>query len=172
MKKIFLLCTTLLLWHSPAQATDVGDIYYSDKTFSTNLNSSKMPIGVVFWANVDQTKCYVLALPQPADMNLATAKSQCANFSTLGTSAGNWKLPTMKQAFQMRTQQWLGVSDNKFTNLNKKLTSITTGQALKASDYWTLGYSNQFTVNPSTGAIKFAGSGGTRSVRCVMEVNC
>lgn len=45
MKKLILLVLGIILWNSPAFATDVGDIYYSDKTFSTNLNTSKMPIG-------------------------------------------------------------------------------------------------------------------------------
>lgn len=172
MKKSILLVLGIILWNSPAFATDVGDIYYSDKTFSTNLNTSKMPIGVVYWTNQDQTRCYILALPQPASMALSNATTQCANFSTLGTSAGNWSVPTMKQAFQMRTQQWLGVSDNKFTVLNKKLSEIETGQALVNENYWTNGYQNSFTYNPSTGAMSFAGNGGSRRVRCVMEVNC
>ena len=44
MKKSILLVLGIILWNSPAFATDVGDIYYSDKTFSTNLNLSLIHI--------------------------------------------------------------------------------------------------------------------------------
>ena len=71
----------------------------------------------------------------------------------------------------MRTQQWLGVSDNKFTVLNTKLSQIETGQALVNENYWTNGYNNSFTYNPSTSAISFAGNSGNRRVRCVTEVD-
>ena len=173
MKKILLSFPALLisLWSFNAAAVDVGDIYYSDKRFDTNLVSSKMPIAVVYWVNTDKTTAYVLALRQPENMTLSVAKTQCANFSTLGTNAGDWELPTMKQGFSMITQKWNGVSDNKFTVVNTKLGQIETGQALKNDYYWTLGYQNKWKVNPSTGDMNYdASTSGSRAVRCVMEV--
>lgn len=171
MKKI-LIITTLMLWSFNALAVEVGDVYYHDKSFSTEVETAKMPIGVVYWVNIDRTTGYVLALLQPADMDLATAKTQCANFSTLGTNAGNWKLPTMEQAFKMVTQRWNGVIDQKFSVINRKLSKITTGQALKSGNYWTLGYRNKWSVNPSSGDFTYnSGNTGNRAVRCVMEVS-
>lgn len=172
MKKLLLIIGLLLLFSEKVQAVEVADVYYHDKTFSTEVDSAKMPIGVVYWVNIDRTKGYVLALLQPADMTLSVAKTQCANFSTLGTSAGEWKLPTMEQGFKMITQRWNGVSDNKFSVVNAKLGKITTGQALKNSYYWTLGYQNKWKVNPSTGDMNYdASTSNSRSVRCVMEVD-
>ena len=51
MKKILLSFPALLisLWSFNAAAVDVGDIYYSDKSFNSSIVSSKMPIVVVFW---------------------------------------------------------------------------------------------------------------------------
>ena len=171
MYRFLTIILAALLWCHNAGAVDVGDIYYSDRTFSTNLNSSKMPIAVVYWVNTDKTKAYVLALRQPENMTLSVAKTQCANFSTLGTNSGDWDLPTMKQAFNMITQRWNGVSDNKFSVVNSKLGKIETGQALKNDYYWTLGYQNKWKVNPSTGDMSYDGStSGSRAVRCVMEV--
>lgn len=173
MKKILLSFPALLisLWSFNAAAVDVGDIYYSDKSFNSSIVSSKMPIGVVFWVNTDKSQAYVLALNQPSNMAISVAKTQCANFSTLGTKAGDWKLPSMKQGFSMITQRNNGVSDNKFTILNNKLTKVETGQALKNDYYWTLGYQNKWKVNPSTGDMNYdASTSGSRAVRCVMEV--
>lgn len=173
MKKIIgLSLLTAMMLPFAAQAVEVGDIMYYDKTYSTTIDTSKMPIGVVYWVNTDRTKGYVLSLPQPADMNLATAKSQCANFSTLGTNAGEWKLPTMHQGFTMMTRRWNGTTDNKFTNINAKLATITTGQPLKSSYYWTLSRSNYWAPNPSSGQFYYnTSTSGNRSVRCVMEVS-
>lgn len=69
----------------------------------------------------------------------------------------------------MITQRNNGVSDNKFTILNNKLTKVETGQALKNDYYRTLGCQNKWKVNPSTGDMNYdATTSESRVIRCVM----
>lgn len=153
---------------SNAQALEVGDIYYSDKTTSKDLNSSKLPIGLVYWVNDAKDYALVMALPQPADMNQVTAKAQCDNYEPLGTAKGDWHLPNLIEAMRMVSQKWNGIADNKFSTLNTKLAKVTTGQALKNSYYWTTSYQYKWKVNPSTGDFSYdATTSNNRSVRCV-----
>ena len=168
MRNIILILTAFLMSWSNAQALEVGDIYYSDKTTSKDLNSSKLPIGLVYWVNDAKDYALVMALPQPADMNQVTAKAQCDNYEPLGTAKGDWHLPNLIEAMRMVSQKWNGIADNKFSTLNTKLAKVTTGQALKNSYYWTTAYQYKWKVNPSTGDFSYDGTtSNNRSVRCV-----
>lgn len=53
----------------------IGDYFYSDKTYSTNLNTSKTVIGIVFWVDpADPTKGKVVSLDESATMVWSTEK--------------------------------------------------------------------------------------------------
>ena len=50
MKKLALLLTVLTLAF-PAQAVEIGDIYYSNKSFSSTPVDGLLPIGIVWQVN-------------------------------------------------------------------------------------------------------------------------
>lgn len=157
---------------SAAQALEVGDIYYFDKSTSKDLDPDKLPIGLVYWVNDAKDYALVMALPQPTDMNLTTAQAQCNNYEPLGTAKGDWHLPNLIEAMHMVSQKWNSIVDNKFTVLNDKLGKVTTGQALKNSYYWTTSYNYYWKVNPSTGDFSYdTTTSNNRSVRCVTIIS-
>lgn len=121
MKKILLtlLLGSGILAIQPAAAVEVGDIYYSDKTFSATYNSSKMPIGLVYWVYPSKDHGYIMQLNQPAAMTFANAKTHCANYTTLNTTIGTWRLPDFHETLLMAKESWNGVSNDKFNVLKK-----------------------------------------------------
>ena len=71
MKTFFstLLLSSLLLAGSAA-AVEVGDIYYSDKTFSSSVQSGKKAIGVVYWVSTNKDFGYIVALEEGIAWNI------------------------------------------------------------------------------------------------------
>lgn len=51
----------------------VGDYLYSDRTYSTNLNTGKTVIGIVFWVDpTDKTKGKIVSLDEGSDLGWST----------------------------------------------------------------------------------------------------
>lgn len=64
MKKLALLLTVLTLAF-PAQAIEIGDIYYSNKSFSSTPVDGLLPIGIVWQVNDAGNGGLIVALEQP-----------------------------------------------------------------------------------------------------------
>ena len=64
MKKLALLLTVLTLTF-PAQAVEIGDIYYSNKSFSSTPVDGLLPIGIVWQVNDAGNGGLIVALEQP-----------------------------------------------------------------------------------------------------------
>ena len=133
---LIVFATTLLYTNSSPNAAEVGDILYHDGTFDKTVLSDKVPIGVVFWVSDRRDHGYVLTLEQPAKMAYSSAISYCNSYKTLGTAAGDWKLPNAMEILRMGNERINGVTNTKFNTLNTKLKSIPNGQELLASQYY------------------------------------
>lgn len=176
MKKILLtlLLGSGILAIQPAAAVEVGDIYYSDKTFSATYNSSKMPIGLVYWVYPSKDHGYIMQLNQPAAMTFANAKTHCANYTTLNTTIGTWRLPDFHETLLMAKESWNGVSNDKFNVLNKKLATITAiGEQLLTNTNYISNTTNSsgIYVNLSQGTFseRNAVSSGSTRFRCIVQ---
>lgn len=172
MKKYLILSWVLALLPLQAQAIEVGDIMYHDRTFSpiVNVSGSKMPIGLVYWVNASRDHGLAMALNQPVNDTWANAKSYCANFTTLNANVGSWRLPDQSELIRMGKQQWNGTIDEKFKILNQKLVTITgVGEVLVTGFYHshTQG-SAGVRVDLSTGNISNGTSTTSSHFRCVM----
>lgn len=177
MKKLLVIIMLLLSGGmiKSAEAVEVGDIYYHDKTFSpiVKIDGAKMPIGLVYWVYPSKDHGYIMALNQPVADTFVNALRYCGNYTTLNTRVGDWRLPDFQQMVVMGNEQWNGVKNNKFTVLNQKLATITgIGEALVAEWY------NSNTTNsggiqvfPSTGNQAWGGVVSANSVRfrCIMQ---
>ena len=92
MKKLALLLTVLTLAF-PAQAVEIGDIYYSNKSFSSTPVDGLLPIGIVWQVNDAGNGGLIVALEQPGSKNWERAKTYCRLYLTRGTKAGDWFMP-------------------------------------------------------------------------------
>lgn len=184
MKKLcMMLMAAFLLQILPARAAEVGDIFYSDKTFSSKLESDKLPIGLLYYVSVAGDYGLVMALNQPPAKNYREAWTYCNDYTPLGTSRGFWRLPTLQEWMRAMNEQWNGVKNNKLTILNQKLATISIANALLTGDYiartsasgQTDGYYNL--INLNTGVIpssysQYANSDSSaRNFRCITRVS-
>lgn len=182
-KKYFtklLLGGMLSLGAGKALAVEVGDIYYDDKTFSSDVLTSKRPVGLVYWVADRKDHGYIMQLDQnAAQMNYYLANQYCAGYYTGGTKAGDWSVPRRIELNRMGTEKWLGVANDKFNYLNTRLAAIKTtneqiGKPLIANQYyWSDSYYGYaFYLNIGGYAYKGTGTGQSDSnfayVRCVM----
>lgn len=144
MKKISLkqILTCCAIWGSLiypklSQAVDVGDVFYSDGTFSSTIteDANKLPIGLVYWVGKGKDHGLIMSLKQPADMNYTDAYKHCNNYEVLGTDPGSWRLPDFPELIMMGNEIWNGVKNNKFTILNDKLSKISIAQKLVNGNY-------------------------------------
>lgn len=171
MKKIYLAISALVLFSSVAQAVEVGDIMYNDKTTSSKANvSGKIPVGLVYWVNLTKDHGYVMQLGQPVADTWANAKNYCDKYATAGFNIGSWRLPDLPELVRMSKQTWNGVSDDKFKVLNAKLATITGFGEQLVSD-WYHSHTNSSAgvmVYLSTGQVYTSTVGDSRRFRCMM----
>lgn len=170
----------VMLISSPAKAVDIGDIYFSDKTFSAELVKGKKPIGMVYWVSPSKAFGLVMQLEQPANkMNYYEANRYCNEYMTEGTKAGDWWLPKRMELMRMGIESINKVSNNKFAVLNAKLPQIKDGNTvlgspLLANQYYRANsyYGHLFNLS-STTAISTTGTDDSPTnttkyyVRCV-----
>lgn len=136
MKKILLL---LFLLCSPqiSSAVEVGDIYYSNKTFNSELLDGLVPIGIVWQVNDNKDKGLIMSLEQPGSKNWEKAKTYCRVYQTRGTKSGDWFLPDFLQLFPINKLQQQRVGAHTFLHLNQKLEKIKSARPLKEDTYLT-----------------------------------
>lgn len=160
MYKTYLSVLALLCcWSfSHAQAVEIGDIYYSDGTFASSMQTGKKAIGLVYWVSPGKDFGLIMSLEEPSTtQNAYNADVYCEEYYTEGTYAGDWWMPKRIEMLRMGNEQINGKNNNKFTTLNNKLKTVTkstggTATALSAASYISSsGYAYSF--NPSTGAI-------------------
>ena len=77
-----LLSATLLA--PAARAVEVGDIYFSDKTFASSMQSGKKAIGLVYWVSANKDYGYIMSLEEPGEgtMNPYNANIYCLEYFT------------------------------------------------------------------------------------------
>ena len=161
-----------LIYPKHSQAVDVGDVFYSDGTFSSTIteDANKLPIGLVYWVGIGKDNGLIMSLKQPADMNFTDAVKHCDNYEVLGTDPGSWRLPDLSEQITMGVEYWNGVSNDKFNILNEKLGKISIAQKLLTGEYHsnTTGTGGT-SVNLSTGVVqpRASTSSGSKHVRCV-----
>ena len=173
------LSLALGLFCSTAKAVEVGDIYFSDGTFNSSMQTGKKAIGLVYWVSPGKDFGYIMSLEEPSTtLNAYNADVYCEEYYTEGTLAGDWWLPKRIEMLRMGNEKINGTANNKFTTLNNKLKTVTkstggTATSLTAANYISSSY-YAYTFNPSTGGIT-AGSYGSNSqssgnkyrVRCI-----
>ena len=181
MTKTFI--TALLLFVTllapAARAVEVGDIYFSDKTFASSMQSGKKAIGLVYWVSPNKDFGLIMSLEEPAsNLNAYNADVYCSEYFTDGTLAGDWWLPKRIEMLRMSTEKINGTSNNKFTVLNNKLKTITKADGKAAAQLSAAAYVTRsglcYNFNPSSGGISQSGSannaqssGATFKVRCI-----
>ena len=172
MKKILYAVLTLVfaLATLPAAAVEVGDIYYHDGTFSNTFTTDKMAVGLVYWVSARKDYGLIMALNQPDDMTYANAMAYCQSYQVLGIPKGTWHVPNRIELVHMGKEQWNGTANDKFTQLNAKLATITgIGESLKAgSMYWARSNNKYRFKLDSYGVDTQTGASATGAVRCVM----
>ena len=171
-----LLFVTLLA--PAARAVEVGDIYFSDKTFASSMQSGKKAIGLVYWVSANKDYGYIMSLEEPGEgtMNPYNANIYCLEYFTEGTKAGDWKLPQRIEMIRMGYEKNNGQVTDKFTIVNKKLRSVTKadGKAatqLTATYYITNSYT-PYAFAPNNGTYSggggwLAGNANKYRVRCI-----
>lgn len=174
LKQILAGCSVLccLLIATESRAVDVGDVFYSDGSFSATIteDANKLPIGLVYWVGTGKDNGLIMSLKQPGDMNYTDATHYCANYEVLGTNPGTWRLPDLPEQIAMGVEFWNGVSNDKFNVLNTKLGKISIAQKLVTGQYHSNTTGSAGTsVDLSTGLIQTGAgtSSGSKHVRCI-----
>lgn len=183
MKKanLFNLLLLSITISTPVEAVEVGDIYYDDKSFSAELDLTKRPIGLVYWVGNSKDYGYIMQLDQnTSTLNYYYANQYCNTYYTASTKAGDWRIPDRIELIRMGTEQWNGVKNNKFNDLNTKLASIKSNteqigrQLYSDSYYWSASYYGQTFYLNTDGVIdkqNNSNQGDTSNlayVRCIM----
>lgn len=103
-------------------SAQIGDFFYSDGSFSNELDNSKTPIGIVFWTGD----------PTTDDRQLKNNFPNCTNglVVALGEMRGRWQTGTSKSVNDWMLEQGLGYEQ------------ITTGTSLEENLNKMLGYNN------------------------------
>ena len=170
MKKILYMVLTLVfaLATRPAAAVEVGDIYYHDGTFSNTFTTDKMAVGLVYWVSARKDFGHIMALNQPDDMTYDNAVAYCKSYQTLGAAKGRWHLSNPTELIHMGKEQWNGTANDKFTQLNAKIATITNmGEPLKAGSYYWAYSSGHYQFKLDVYGVQT--SSGNGAVRCVMN---
>lgn len=171
MKKFLYLGALLLgFWINQARAVEVGDIYYHDGTFDNTYNAGKMPVGLVYWVSARKDYGYIMALNQPDAMSYANAVTYCQNYQILGVAKGTWHMPNRMELLRMGKEQWNGTANDKFVQLNNKLTTITgIGEKLKASSYYWARSVSYYVMKLDIYGVTTVSSSSSQNLRCVMN---
>jgi len=178
----------------------VGMIYYSDKSCSTDLDSTKTAIGVVVkdnelimskedsfalpWSSTyidtsltnyssdtdaitdynGKSNTAVIVAAHPNDTSSNNAAKYCNDYTTAGTSAGDWYLPAAGELYSY-------VYGN-FSAINTAMTAI--GWSFGSTFLWSsseLGNYNAWGVNSVNGGVANDGKVGTNPVSCLLAIN-
>ena len=159
MKNLVFLFLALGCFVCPtAQAVEVGDVFNSDGTFTTNQVSGKLPVGLLYYIPTDRSYGLVMALNQPLDKTKSEAYDYCYNYTTLGFGIGSWRMPNIQEMMPLMKESINGTVINNFSNINSKLAKISVGEQLKSGNYWTISYntnktSNDFVIALDTGVM-------------------
>ena len=178
MKIIFTIIILFSFWSGHgATAAEVGDIYFSDKTFASTMQSGKQAIGVVYWVSPNKDFGYIMSLDEPTTtMNVFNANVYCLEYYTEGTLAGDWKLPQRIELIRMGKYKVNGTVTDNYTAMNNILSKVTKADGNKATTLGNKSYvANSawpYCFNPYSGVISGGGgntqaSGTKYSVRCI-----
>ena len=177
MKIFFTIFLLSILVCRNASAVEVGDIYFSDKTFSSSMQSGKQAIGLVYWVSPNKDFGYIMALDEASsNMNVFNANVYCLEYYTEGTLAGDWKLPQRIELIRMGKYRVNGTTTDNYTAMNNILGRVTKADGKAATKLSSKNYvansSYPYAFNPATGRI--TGGGGTAQgaaasygVRCI-----
>ena len=174
MRNLFYcLILMLLTLAAPAKSAEVGDIYYHDKTFSDKVDPDKVPIGVVFWVSPDNNFGLIVSLEQiPNPLSPRDANTYCSNFSTLGTSPGDWQLPRVDELLKLGNSfspETNALTTN-LTKINNVLKTIPIASQLKSTNYvayFNLNIYRTYYVNLGTGDVNNISDFHEYEVRCI-----
>lgn len=173
MKKLALLLTILALAF-PAQAVEIGDIYYSNKSFSSTPVDGLLPIGIVWQVNDAGNGGLIVALEQPGSRNWERAKTYCRLYLTRGTKAGDWFMPDFLQMFPIDKMQNRRINARTFLHINDRLALVKEARALKEDVYMTSSdYADDkktaIGINLTTGELVKLKKKGRHAFRCMMS---
>ena len=173
MKKLALLLTILALAF-PAQAVEIGDIYYSNKSFSSTPVDGLLPIGIVWQVNDAGNGGLIVALEQPGSKNWERAKTYCRLYLTRGTKAGDWFMPDFLQMFPIDKMQNRRINARTFLHINDRLALVKEARALKEDVYMTSSdYADDkktaIGINLPTGELVKLKKKGRHAFRCMMS---
>ncbi len=173
MKKLALLVAAIIT-ASPVQAVEIGDIYYSNKSFNAKLIEGLQPIGIVWQVNDSKDGGLIIALDQPGSKNWERAQTYCRQYLTRGTKAGEWFLPDFLQMFPIDKMPNRRINHRTFLHLNDRLALIKGARALKedvymtASDYFN-DHASALGINMTSGELVKVKKKGRHSFRCMMS---
>lgn len=93
LKQILAGCSVLccLLIATESRAVDVGDVFYSDGSFSATIteDANKLPIGLVYWVGTGKDNGLIMSLKQPGDMNYTDATPLLRQLRGFGYRSGD-----------------------------------------------------------------------------------
>ncbi len=173
MKKLclFLFC---LLYPFSTLAVEVGDIYYSNKTFNAKLLDGLIPVGIVWQVNNNKDGGLIMSLEQPGSKNWEKAQTYCRVYQTIGTKSGDWFLPDFLQLFPINKLQQQRIGPHTFLYLNQKLEKIKSARPLKEDTYFTASdyaedKKSALGVHLATGELVKIKKKSRSSFRCMMS---
>lgn len=175
MKTILILLSVWLLFSaSPSAAVEIGDFYYSNKTFDRELVQGLRPIGIVYWVNEDKNSGLIAALEHPGSKNWERAKTYCHLYLTRGTKAGDWHLPNFLELFPIDKMQNRRLDGKAFRNLNQRLNMIKEAKAFKDGIYMSSSdYDHDrrlaIGIDLATGELEKLKKKGRYNFRCMMS---
>ncbi|MFI3241520.1 MAG: hypothetical protein R3Y43_03025 [Alphaproteobacteria bacterium] len=155
----------------------VGMWFNADGTCSTEETSTT--IGLIYWVLNGNPKVFnVMSLDQWENTaSWDEAMTNCASYTTTGTSAGDWHLPTIAELIPMGLQYpCYGTSDNdcvsngKFATLNAKLST----DLISSEYYWSSSRDYRITTNRNVARLSdgslynYYAPGTNYSGRCVL----
>lgn len=138
MKICYLFFTVIYfsLLANKVVAVEVGDIYYSDKTFDSSIVGGKNPIGLVYWVSPAKDYGRVMALKQPSDKSWQKSIDYCNAYSTTGSKSGSWFLPELIDLKIGMYNELEGYDNPLFAKLNRQLQKINGADLLVDGYYW------------------------------------
>lgn len=134
---ILIVFLYLFLTTTPTLAIEIGDIYYSNQSFSSAPINGLQAIGVVWQVTDDGKSGLIVALDQPGSKNWKRAQTYCRQYLTRGTKAGDWFMPTLLQMFPIDKMQNQRINNHTFLHINDKLLLLKEARPLKDGIYMT-----------------------------------
>lgn len=173
MKKLALLLT-LLTFAFPTQAVEIGDIYYSNKSFSSTPVDGLQPIGIVWQVNDAGNSGLIAALEQPGSKNWERAQTYCRLYLTRGTKSGDWFMPDLLQMLPIDKMQNRRLNARTFLHINDHLSLVKGARPFKEEVYMTSSaYANDkknvIGINLTTGELVKLKKKERHAFRCMMS---